>query len=67
MAGKIYYVTPGKGNDDYFWDAYGPDMLARTVIEEEELFDVGLVDQHGNKIMAKKRKDSIGYYPLRER
>lgn len=66
MAKRVYFVKP-KSEDDGWWEAYGPDMLARTVIEEEEIFDTGILDENGNKVMAKRHKPPIGFYALRER
>ena len=39
----------------------GEDYLARTVYEEHELIDIGIVDRNGDKIMARKRTDPIGF------
>lgn len=36
------------------------DYLARTV-HEHELIDIGVMDAEGNKIIARRRMDSIGY------
>ena len=47
---------------DYeWWDYPNTDSLARTVYETEELFDTGIVDEAGNKIMAREKKNPIGY------
>lgn len=35
--------------------------LARTVYEPEELFDIGILDSEGNKVMARRRLDPIGF------
>lgn len=37
------------------------DYLARTVYEPEELFDIGILDSDGNKVMARRRLDPIGF------
>lgn len=37
------------------------DYLARTVHEEHELIDIGVMDSEGNKIMARRRMDPIGF------
>ena len=45
------------------------DYLARTVHEEHELIDIGVMDSEGNKIMARRRMDPIGFirnYPKGE-
>jgi hypothetical protein len=45
----------------------GEDYLGRTVYEEHELIDIGIVDQNGDKIMARKRMDQIGFVRFPER
>jgi hypothetical protein len=35
--------------------------LARTVYEDYELIDIGILDDKGEKIMARKRMDPIGF------
>ncbi len=39
----------------------GENYLARTVYEPEELFDIGILDSDGNKVMARRRLDPIGF------
>jgi len=39
----------------------GENYLARTVYEPEELYDIGIVDSDGNKVMARRRLDPIGF------
>ena len=39
----------------------GEDYLARTVYEEHELIDIGIVDKNGDPIMAHKKPDPIGF------
>lgn len=39
----------------------GGDSLARTVYEDHELIDIGVMDKDGNPIMARKRLDPIGF------
>lgn len=54
------YVTKRvRSSDD--WDANGSDSLARTVYEEHELIDIGVMDKDGNPIMARKRMDPVGF------
>ena len=43
------------------------DYLAREVHETVELVDIGLRDAFGNKIMARKRMDAIGFVRFREK
>jgi len=37
------------------------DYLGRTVYEDYELIDTGLMDEDGNKIMAHQKMDQIGF------
>lgn len=39
----------------------GKNYLARTVYEDHELIDIGVMDRNGNPIMARKRLDPIGF------
>lgn len=39
----------------------GEDYLARTVYEDHDLIDIGVLDADGNKVMARKRMDQIGF------
>lgn len=39
----------------------GENYLARTVYEDEETIDIGLMDSEGNKILARRRMDPIGF------
>lgn len=45
----------------------GENYLARTVHETIDLIDVGLLDSEGNKILARKRFDPIGFVRWSER
>ena len=44
----------------------GENYLARTVYETEELIDIGVLDAAGNKVMAHRRMDPIGFIRPRE-
>lgn len=47
---------------DYeWWDAPNLDSTTRTVHEVDETFDTGILDEAGNKIMAREKKDPIGF------
>lgn len=35
--------------------------LGRTVYEDHELIDIGILDRDGNKVMARKRLDPVGF------
>ena len=37
------------------------DYLARTVYEDRELIDIGVMDANGNPIMAMERMEPIGF------
>lgn len=37
------------------------DYLARTVYEDHEMIDIGLLDSEGNQILARQRMDPIGF------
>lgn len=39
----------------------GENYLSRTVYEPEELFDIGILDSDGNRVMARRRIDPIGF------
>lgn len=39
----------------------GENYLSRTVYEDHELIDIGVMDRNGNPIMARKRLDPIGF------
>ena len=44
----------------------GENYLARTVYEPEELVDIGILDSDGNKVMARRRLDPIGFVRWRD-
>lgn len=39
----------------------GENYLARTVFEDHELIDIGVMDKNGDPIMAHKRMDPVGF------
>lgn len=43
------------------YDTDAKDYLARTILETDETYDIGLKDAAGNKIVARKRMDQIGF------
>lgn len=45
----------------------GENYLSRTVYEPEELIDIGVLDSDGNKVMARRRLDPIGFIRWKER
>ncbi len=44
----------------------GENYLARTVYESHELIDIGILDEAGNKIMARERMAPIGFVHFQE-
>lgn len=55
------YVTMKPKTDLDWWETKATDSLARLVFEDVELIDTGVMDSSGNKIMARKRPDPVGY------
>lgn len=41
--------------------------LSRTVYEPEELVDIGVLDSDGNKVMARRKMDPIGFVRWRDK
>ena len=39
----------------------GEQYLSRIVYEPEELIDIGILDSDGNRVMARRRLDQIGF------
>lgn len=57
---RIDYVTRHRAaNIDE--NVNGEDYLARTVHEDHELIDIGVMDAQGNRIMARRKMDPIGF------
>lgn len=57
---RDYIVRRPKAYDDY-WEAKGTDSLAKTVYEDHELIDIGVLDANGEKIMARQKPDPVGF------
>ena len=55
------YITLKPRSADIDENVNGEHYLARTVHEDVELIDIGVVDADGNKIMARRRMDQIGF------
>jgi hypothetical protein len=53
------YVVRRSADIDDNTDA--ENYLSRTVYEPEELIDIGILDADGNKVMARRRLDPIGF------
>jgi hypothetical protein len=59
MAKREYVRVHRLGDIDENVD--GENYLARTVYEDRELIDIGIVDANGEKIMARQKMDAIGF------
>lgn len=51
---------------DIYSEPDAENYLARTVHETHELIDIGILDEDGNKIMARQKMDAIGFIRWRE-
>jgi hypothetical protein len=59
---RVYYsVRRGPRLADIDENVDGENYLGRTVYEDFELIDTGLIDEGGNKIMAHEKMDQIGF------
>ncbi|MER8793959.1 hypothetical protein NKH75_07090 [Mesorhizobium sp. M0984] len=56
---REYLIRPHSANVDDYPD--GEHYLARTVFEDFELIDTGVLDAFGNKVMARQRLEPIGF------
>lgn len=61
---REYFKRPR--GDLEWWDIPNTESLAKTVYEVDEVFDTGVLDEAGNRIMAREKKDPIGFvrFPL---
>jgi len=60
MAREYFRKRP---TGDYeWWDYPNTDSLAKTVYETDEVYDTGMLDENGNKIMAREKKNRIGFW-----
>lgn len=65
---REYFKGPGPikikaPRADYeWWDYPNTDSLAKTVYETDEVYDTGMLDENGNKIMAREKKQPIGFW-----
>lgn len=46
---------------EFYDDTFVREFAARNVVESEDLVDIGILDEQGNKIMAKAKKPRIGF------
>lgn len=58
---RDYIIRRRPRSADIGENVKGEDYLARTVYEDHELIDIGVMDSDGNKIMARKRLDPVGF------
>lgn len=56
---REYIITRRAANIDEEVDA--ENYLSRTVYEQHELIDIGVMDKDGNPIMARKKMNPIGF------
>jgi hypothetical protein len=63
---REYIKKPVKADYEW-WDTPNTESLAKTVYETDELFDTGVLDEAGNKIMAREKRNPIGFvrFPVR--
>lgn len=61
---KREYLRIRSADIDGFVD--GEDYLARTVYECHDLIDIGILDEDGNKIMAREKMDAVGFIRWRD-
>lgn len=67
-TGKKRVAVSAHERSEYeWWEEPNLTSLAKTVYEEEELIDTGIIDEAGDKIMAKERKDRIGFVRFPEK
>lgn len=55
------YVSVRRQSFDWDDDRDPTQFLARTVFEDYELVDIGICDENGDPIMARKKMDPIGF------
>lgn len=61
MAERSYVTVRRVRSADIDENVNGEDYLARTVYEDRELIDIGVIDKDGNPIMAHKKIDQVGF------
>jgi len=62
---RDYVIKRRMGDIDENLD--GENYLGRTVYEEHELVDIGVMDSEGNPIMARRKMDQIGFVRFKSR
>jgi hypothetical protein len=63
---KEYVSVRRRTSFNWDEDRDGTQFLARTVFEDYELVDIGLVDENGDPIMARRKMDPIGFIRHKE-
>lgn len=61
---RSYSIRP---RADWHDDHRGVDSLAREIIEDDETIDIGITDQFGNKIVARQKRDPVGFIRFPEK
>lgn len=61
---REYSIRP---RSDWHDDHRAVDSLARDIIETDETVDIGITDQFGNKIVARQKRDAVGFVRWPER
>ena len=59
---REYVISRPRANDDYWREIDdGSISHARTVYEDFELIDTGVMDKDGNPVMARQKMEPIGF------
>jgi hypothetical protein len=58
---REYLVKKPARSDYEWWDIPNTESLAKVVYENDELYDTGMLDANGNKIMAREKKNPMGF------
>ena len=58
---KYYSIKQKTTSCDCWVEADALDSLARTVYENSELIDIGVLDHNGDPIMAVEKKNPVGF------
>lgn len=63
---RIDYIVHRPRSADIDANPDGENYLARTVYEDKETIDIGLMDSEGNKILVRRRMDPIGFVRFKD-
>lgn len=61
---REYFRRPS--GDLEYWDYSNTESLAKVVYETDEVFDTGVLDENGNKVFAREKRNPIGFVALKE-